>query len=102
MGFKGIKKSILKMFQATVSLREYKGLESKYNSLTFEFRHYREKSEIRERRLRKENKEIMNMLRISNEMFTLMYPYIVTATPMKSNDVVELERLQKERNKITF
>ena len=102
MGFKGIKKSLLKMFGQTVTLKEYKGLEGKYNSLKFEFRHYRDKAELRERRLRKENEEIRNSLRISNEMFNIMYPYIITATAMKSNDVVKLKELQDERNKILF
>lgn len=102
MGLEGIKESILKMFGRKVSLNKYQYLESKYNNLVFEFRQYRDKSEIHDRRLRQENAEIRRSMMISSDMFNLIYPYVITATPMKTNDVIKLKELQLERNKIIF
>lgn len=92
-----------------ISLAKYEALEAKYKELVDEFRRYRYKTEMLQDGFKMRIKTMSNLIenlektsRINNDILTLLLPYVVTGTPMRSNDKHRLNELEKEKTESIF
>lgn len=86
------------LFGDVVPIEKYEYLEEKYNSLKAEFRHYREKRDLVELRLRKEIKQLKRSETYNNEIISIFTPYI----ELKASDKERIKEIERLKTKNLF
>jgi len=85
-------------FGNVIPVEKYEYLEEKYERLKTEFRHYREKRELIEIRLRNEIKHLKRSDKYNSEIIGIFTPYI----ELKASDKARVKELEGLKTKNIF